>query len=144
MPTVMKSEEVQAFAHCGATPGCPGVEQQPVKGLMQEIGHTFIERGGDLGSIENSFPYLAFSDESDRQCPHCGRDREISQQARVQYAASGYDPNYLLTAKAAQAKIEAVEEKDQEIAGLKAELAEQREAIKELIRLQMGEAEPES
>lgn len=102
MPTVLKSEEVQAFAHCGATPGCPGVEQQPVKALKQEIGHTFIERGGDLGSIENSFEHLNFADEADRSCPHCGRDREISEQARIQYTASGYDPNYLLTEKYAE------------------------------------------
>lgn len=102
MPTILKSEEVQAFAHCGATPGCPGVEQQPVNALKEELGHTFIERGGDLGSVENSFVHLRFADETDVQCPHCGRDRELSEQARVQYTSSGYDPNYLLTEKYAE------------------------------------------
>lgn len=102
MPTILKSEEVQAFAHCGATPGCPGVEQQPVAALKEELGHTFIERGGDLGSVENSFVHLRFADETDVQCPHCGRDRELSEQARVQYTSSGYDPNYLLTEKYAE------------------------------------------
>ena len=130
MPTLIKREEVDAFAHCGV-PICDGHEQQPVKGVIEEIGVTFIERGGDLGGYENTHSYLNFASEEDRACPSCGRDREISVQARLEHAPSGYDPKFLVYEKFGEKIAEQKDEKDQQIAELKAQLDAKERAADE-------------
>lgn len=86
------------YAHCNS-PRCPGHNQEKVEGVRVETFHTFVERGGDLPGIESSQVSLRFADEDVRACPHCGRNREITDQTRKRYAPlSGHSQDGLLGA----------------------------------------------
>ena len=98
MPAVTDTE-IDGFAHCGQ-PRCPGSSQQPVKAVRRETFHTYRERGGNAPGVESSFVTLSFADPSERDCPACGRAREVTDQARKTYAPlSGHDPMGLLGAQ---------------------------------------------
>ncbi len=99
MPTVMKHDEVTAFAHCGR-PTCEGHDQQPVKAIREEVGYTYLEGGGDLPHIEKSSVQLRYVNDEDRLCPFCERARELTENMRAEYQnLSGYDPNGLVGIK---------------------------------------------
>lgn len=95
MPTVTETE-IDGYAHC-AIVRCPGNTQEKVKAVRRETGHTYRERGGTSPGVESSFVTLHFVDEGQRPCPHCGKAREVSAEARRTYAPlSGHDPMGLL------------------------------------------------
>lgn len=99
MPTVMRSIEIDGWAHC-VHPFCPGNEQRPVKARLVEEGVSFAEQGGDLGGIDKSWVTITALDETDVPCPDCGRVREITDQVRRDYMPlSGHDPSGLLKFK---------------------------------------------
>lgn len=86
---------IQAFAHC-INPRCPGHNQEELEVTRTETSHAYRDRGGDMPGIEASFVTFQLSEE-DAPCPHCGRDREVSDQPRRTYAPlSGHDPMGLL------------------------------------------------
>lgn len=98
MPTITE-ETVPAYAHC-INFVCPGYAQEEVLGVRTIRSETLGDRGGDgvLAMVtENTWEYLRFSDAEKVSCPHCGRDREISTQARPTYQnLSGFAQNGLL------------------------------------------------
>lgn len=99
MTQLISSNTVTAYAHC-TRPLCDGASQQPVQALREETGVTYAEQGGDLGFVDKSFVTLRFDDDDDAACPHCGRPRELTEQARVQYQnLSGVDPDGLVGIK---------------------------------------------
>jgi hypothetical protein len=103
MPTLTETP-VDAYAHC-VEPRCQGTNQEPVKAIRKETAHTYRERGGDMPGIEASWVVLAFENEDEINCPHCGRTRELSVEQRKTYAAlSGHDPMGLLGAPKFDAK----------------------------------------
>jgi hypothetical protein len=95
MPTVTDIE-TEGYAHC-AIARCPGNAQEQVKAIRRETSRTYREMGGDAPGVESSWVTLLFADEEQRDCPHCGKPRELSAEPRVQYAPlSGHDPMGLL------------------------------------------------
>jgi hypothetical protein len=57
MPTILRHEEITAYAHCpaivtdpntGRAAQCAGVLQREVPGILEEVGISFAELGGDL------------------------------------------------------------------------------------------------
>lgn len=95
MPTQTVAE-VEAYAHC-TNPRCAGYREEAIRGIRTEDAYTYAERGGDLPGIESSFVYLAFANEEEIACPHCGRSRDIAATSRPQYAnLSGFSQEGLL------------------------------------------------
>jgi hypothetical protein len=94
------TEETELLAHC-TDPTCLGYEQQPVAGVRELVERLYGDADPDAGLNaripENSYTYLRFADEADRDCPACGRTRELSDQRRPNYDGfSGYRSDFLV------------------------------------------------
>lgn len=126
MATIVKDQEkVDAYAFC-PDHTCVGYQQDIIEGLHTVKSETFVDAGGDgnMPGEYRSYDFLTFSDDADRACRFCGRDRQITLQERVEYppVAATSDPNVrndnqmaVLVAKQAD-----------EMAALKAELAKMK------------------
>lgn len=87
---------MKGYAHCN-NPRCPGHSQERVEAVRRETSHTYRERGGNAPGVESSYVTLHFADPDEAACPHCSRNREVSDQPRKSYAPlSGHDPMGLL------------------------------------------------
>lgn len=91
MPTVTETI-IDGFAHCEDSL-CAGNEQQPVQVLRQHAQFSYAEKGGDAPGIEHSQDYFYFADDADRECPHCGKDRAVSDQERPVYPSMVQGPD---------------------------------------------------
>lgn len=125
MPRVTE-QPVRAFAHC-VNPRCPGYAQAEVDALERTTAFTYAERGGDMPGVETSTVNLAFADESDCACPHCGANRDLSDKPRVRYQnLSGHAQDGLLHMQGVPAHAAP------DVASLQAQIAE--------LQAQLGEA----
>lgn len=116
MPNVNETM-VRAFAHCG-NPRCAGNNQEPVDAVEVVTGFTIRDLGGDQNTafseiVERSMTTYRFLNDgletdgtpsedmpNDKPCPVCGRDRELTGQARPTYDnTSGFDQMGLLGGK---------------------------------------------
>lgn len=154
MPTTTE-QKIRGYAHCRA-PRCPGNQQEEVDVLKIEDAYTYAEKGGDLPGVETSHVRLVFLNDGiddrpdDVSCPHCGRNRDLSEDPRPNYdPLSGYAQDGLLDipvsangtrfdpSKQAEIQAEVNEKRD-------AENAELRERLAKLEGYLMGQAQPET
>lgn len=134
MPTATETP-VQGLAHCQDA-RCMGYEQEPVQAIQTITEVTYLDNGGDMPGIEQSFHDLRFVDENDVECVHCGKPRVVTSQQRPEYPnVSGHDPMGLFEfrgktegqIKELHYKQELAEkDRELEVQGLRAELAELR------------------
>src|SRR4051794_38854370 len=89
--SIVATTEVAAFAHCGNRLDngllCPGNEQQPVRAFRDDVTHSYLDGGGDLGPFpERGMAYLRVVDPEDEACPFCSlAPRVLSEQRRPVY-----------------------------------------------------------
>lgn len=127
MPTTVVTP-CDALAHCRDS-FCPGEVQEPVGGNREEVSFRFTELGGDAPGYERSNVHVRFANEADIPCPHCGQDREITEQKRPRYETSVGNPDYLkqlIEQGRVKQPGEVAEAGDARIAALEAQLAEMR------------------
>lgn len=127
---IVTEATVKAFAHC-RHPLCPGYGQEEVDAVRTETAYGFKDNGGDLPGIERSMVMLVFADDDARACRNCGRDRELTGDARPSYQPlSGFDPMGLINGSVAPFDPNVVNtEADQRIAALEAQIAKLAAAV---------------
>jgi hypothetical protein len=88
---------VKAYAHC-VNSRCPGNHQVEVAAVAVETIYSFQDTGGDgtFAHPERSNTRLRFADPGEDRCEHCGKNRDLSENPRMQLDDSGYDRNALL------------------------------------------------
>lgn len=114
---------------------CPGNTQEPVQIIRTEVSHPYE---GSTPGFERSMDYLKL-DQGDLACPHCGKDRLISDQERPHYLnISGHDPLGLLDLQNKTGSELAAMRKDQEARST--EMDELRESVSQLTELVVAQA----
>ena len=93
-------EPMRAWAHCPrrSAPGvpCEGERQEEVAGIRETVAFTYSDGWGArmssdpadavLASItERTVEHVRWADPADAPCPHCGHDREVTDQVRPTY-----------------------------------------------------------
>jgi hypothetical protein len=77
---------------------CPGYLQVQVRAIREVMEWVYGEIGGGSSNavdqaiahnVSHAHERLQWADPDDRACPHCGHDRELSEQVRPQYSPLG-------------------------------------------------------
>lgn len=146
MPQLLSSVEVDAYAHCpailddpatGKAALCRGFVQEKVTARREEVGHTYLDSGGDNAFIENSFVSLHWIDPDQEACPHCDGPRQLAEQVRPKYQnMSRKDPLGLLGLRDVVGDDESrvVGARDAEMAEMRAEMERMADELKRLTK----------
>jgi len=124
-------EVVRAWAHCRHGL-CPGYLQEEVDAERVETAFTFKDNGGrgSVPGVERSFVELLWTDQEQAACPSCGTPRELTDQERPQYEASGYDPMGLVNSGAGGFNAQVQNsEADERMAAMEAQIAKLTAAL---------------
>lgn len=84
MPTITQ-QTVEGYAHCRDSL-CPGNEQELVH-AVRELSELYYKEWDPDGvpGVMNSTVRFMFADPGDVACPHCGQNREVTDQERPVY-----------------------------------------------------------
>lgn len=84
MPTITQ-QHVQGYAHCRDSL-CPGNEQELVAAIREQSDLYYKEWDPNgVPGVMNSTQRFMFADPDDVACPHCGQNREVTDQVRPVY-----------------------------------------------------------